>query len=315
MRNLYEVLGLPKSAPADDIKKTFKKLAKEFHPDRNKAPGAEQRFKEISAAYEVLGDEKKRALYDEFGEVSLRPGFDADKARAFRQGGGGFGGPGFGGFGGGFGEGEGGYSFEELFGDFFAGGRRGRGGPRPRRGRDYSSTVEVDLLAAIKGDETSVTLNRPGDPEPARLRVRLPAGIEDGQSIRLAGQGEPGQAGGPNGDVLLEIRVLPHPFLRRKGQDLELDVPITIHEAMAGAKVEVPTPWGRVKVTIPAGSQNGRRMRLRGKGLAARRDLAEGDLYLVLRPTPPETDEAEAMQLAESLQRFYTRDLRAALEL
>ncbi|MCB9763150.1 MAG: DnaJ domain-containing protein [Alphaproteobacteria bacterium] len=312
MRNLYDVLGVPKDADQATIRKTFKKLARELHPDRNPEPEAEQRFKEVSAAYSVLGDDEKRKLYDEFGEVSLRPGFDAEQAR--RYGAGGF--PG-----GGFSAGGPGFSFEDLFGDLFGrGGRGGRGNWRVQpmmRGQDIHATIAVDLMTALKGGETSIRVDKPnayGGLESTVLRVKIPAGVDDGQTIRLRDMGGPGAGGGPAGDVLLEVNVRPHPRLRRDDQDLEIDVPITLHEAMAGARIEVPTPWGRYKVNVPAGSSSGSRLRLKGKGLPSRGSTPAGDLYLALRPTPPRTEAPEAIALAEQLDAFYDGDVRAELD-
>ena len=322
MRDLYEILGVPKTADQDTIKKAFKKLARENHPDKNPTKEAEARFKEANAANSVLGDEEKRKLYDEFGEISLRPGFNAEQARAYGRmgGGGGGGGQGFPGFGGqGFSEG---FSFEDLFGDIYGGGGRGargrRGAPQSRRGADMRTEIEVELLTALRGGEISLRVSRPtsapgeyGD-EITTLKVQVPEGVDDGQVIRLRGKGHPGGGGGPPGDVLLEVKVLPHPLLRRKDRDLELDVPITIGEAVNGGKITVPTPWGAVNVNVPPMCRNGSRLRLRGKGVhGAGKD--PGDLTLVLRPTPPSTPSDRARELAASFDELYDKDVRADL--
>ena len=320
-QDLYAVLGVPRGADKDSIKKAYKDLARRFHPDMNPSPKDAERFKDINAAYDVLGDDEKRKLYDEFGEVSLKPGFDADRARQYS---GGFGGGGFGGGGpdlsdfinsmfggqarGGFGD-EGG----------FCGGYPGRS-PAGQKGRDLEGEVSVDLLTVLRGDPVEVSVRRPvhnadgsvsmtTDP----VKVRVPEGIEDGGVVRLRGKGAPGRGHGPAGDLLLKIHLAPHPYLRKEGDDLYMDVPITIHEAMAGGRIEVPTLDGSVRVKLPAGATSGQKMRLRGKGVRMAR--GRGDLFLVLRPTAPETDAAEALALAEKLEAFYAKDVRTDLVL
>lgn len=376
MRNLYEVLGVPKTADQATIRKAYKKLARQYHPDLNKETGAADRFKEISAAYEVLEDEGKRALYDEFGEQSLRPGFNADQARQFKSRFGGMPSDG-GGFGGG------GVNFEDLFGNLFGGGRGGMGGmggfggggpPRPAAGADVENAIQIGLMDAVRGNTLSVGVRRPsrcaacngeggtGRQTCARcngqgrvrlsqgpfqnaaiacddcggsgsvfsaecgvcagtgrsmveehLKVHVPPGVTEGQTIRLRGKGGEGRRGGPPGDLLLRVEILPHPFLKREGADLSLEVPLTLSEAMAGGRVEVPTPDGSVRVNVPAGATNGQRLRLRGKGVPT--PGGRGDLYLVLRPTPPSTSDPEALKLAEALAAFYKADVRADLKL
>lgn len=377
MRNLYEVLGVPKEADQATIRKAYKKLARQFHPDLNKDPKAADRFKEISAAYEVLEDEGKRALYDEFGETSLRPGFNAEQARQFKSRFGGMpnDGGGFGGFGGG-----GGVSFEDLFGNLFGGGRGGFSGgfgggqPRPAAGADVENVLPIGLMDAVRGNTLSVGVRRPGRCTTCNgeggtgrqtcarcggqgrvrmsqgpfqnaaipcddcggsgsvfasecgacagtgrtmleehLKVHVPPGVTEGQTIRLRGKGGEGRRGGPPGDLLLRVEILPHPFLKREGPDLSLELPLTLLEAMAGGRVEVPTPDGPVRVNVPAGASNGQRLRLRGKGIPT--SGGRGDLYLVLRPSPPATADPEAVKLAEALGQFYQTDVRADLKL
>lgn len=328
MKDPYQVLGVARDANQEAVKKAFRKLAREHHPDRDKSPGAEERFKEINAAYDVLGDEEKRKLWDEFGELSQKPGFNAEQARAWQRmenggfgGGGGFGGPG--GFGG-----AGGFGFEDIFSDMFGGGAsRGRaGGGRDRMqrgGQDVRATVDVDLLTALRGGELALSIPRPKagavqnpyfnkQVENTTVRVRLPEGLDDGQTVRLRGQGGEGINGGPAGDVILEVRVLPHAQLRRVGNDLEMDLPLTVGEAVSGASVSVPTPWGALTVKVPAGAQNGRKMRLKGRGVR-RKGQDPGDLYLVLRPTVPDEPSDRARELAAELDTLYHKDIRADL--
>ena len=305
MRDPYAVLGVSKSAPQDEIRKAFKKLARKYHPDLNKDPAAAERFKEINQANEIVGDEEKRKHWDDFGEASTRPGFDAAKARQWKQSGGfggGMPGGGFGGFGGG--------GFEDIFGQVFRG-QGGRAGPR--RGRDMEGTFTVDLMALITGDpqEFSFSSSAGGS---ETLKLAVPAGLRDGGTMRLKGKGSAGAGGGPAGDLHLTVKVLPHPHLRVDEDNLEMDVPITIHEAIVGAKVEVPTPDGPVRIRIPAGSTGGQRMRIKGRGLR-KRGGSRGHLFVVLRPTVPATEDARAAELAEELSGFYPADVRADLTL
>ncbi len=313
MRDPYAVLGVSRSASQDEIRKAFKKLARKHHPDLNKDPGADERFKEINQAHEAIGDEEKRKLWDEFGEASTKPGFDAAKARAWKQAGGGFPGGGF--PGGGFPGGGGGFGgFEDILGQMFGGGRGGPRGPVRRKGADIEGSIRVDLMALISGEPQDVTLSGPGG-APTTLKVRIPAGLRDGGTMRLRGKGQPGMNGGPAGDLHLTIHVKPHAVLRPKGEDdLEMDLPIRIDEAMTGARVEVPTPDGPVRVRVPPGTTGGQKLRIKSRGLR-RRDGARGHLYLVLRPTLPETDDPRAAELAAELSGFYAQDPRAALAL
>lgn len=275
-RDLYSVLGVPKDADEDAIKKAFRKLAVQYHPDKNPGKGAEAKFKEINQAYEVLSDKEKRSLYDEFGEESLHQGFDAERARYIRQyggrgprAGGGAGGPGFNVqeiFGGAGGMGD---LFGNL-GDMFG----GRGGRAGRKGQDAEAEVTVDFVSAIKG--TTVDLRAEGG---ETKTIRIPAGASEGSRIRVAGQGGPGMGQAPAGDLIITIHVSPHPVFQRDGDDLKLDVPISVLEAFAGGKIRVPTPDGEVTLKIPARAQSGQQVRLKGKGVQ-RKGKEAGDLYV-----------------------------------
>lgn len=275
-RDLYAVLGVPKDADEDAIKKAFRKLAVQYHPDKNPGKGAEAKFKEINQAYEVLSDKEKRSLYDEFGEESLHQGFDAERARYIRQyggrgprAGGGAGGPGFNVqeiFGGAGGMGD---LFGNL-GDMFG----GRGGRAGRKGQDVEAEVTIDFVSAIKG--TTVDLRAEGG---ETRTIRIPAGASEGSRIRVAGQGGPGMGQAPAGDLIITIHVSPHPVFQREGDDLKLDVPISVLEAFAGGKVRVPTPDGEVTLKIPARAQSGQQVRLKGKGVQ-RKGKEAGDLYV-----------------------------------
>ncbi len=386
-RDLYEILGVSRTADKEEIKKKFKKLARQLHPDVN--PGdknAERKFKEVSAAHAVLSDDEKRKLYDEFGDIALQVGFDAKKAREYREavrsGGGGFHGGGFEGFDWTEAAGGGGVNFEDLFGDIFGGGGlgglggRGRRAPRgPAPGEDIESWIELDFLTAVKGGQTRISLEKPGACKacdgtgaadrkrkpctdcggsgriptsrgPLRMEqachrcegqgtivarpcpgcegrgvvvsretidLTIPPGVREGQRLRLAGLGAPGDRGAPPGDLYVRIHVREHAAFKREGDDLHVDVPITIPEAIAGATVSFPTPSGEVSLKIPPLTQSGRRFRLRGLGVAAR--SGKGDLYARVLVQVPDRDGPEAREIAQRLAPFYTRDPRAELKL
>jgi curved DNA-binding protein len=280
----YSELGVQKGASAEEIRKAYKKLAVKYHPDRN--PGnaeAEKRFKAVNRAHEVLGDDKKRALYDEFGEEGLREGFRPDVARAYRSG---RGNP-FGGgnlediFGGAAGGGGGFGGFGDLFGDVFRGAaQRGQA-----RGRDAVAEVNVDFASAIQG--THIKIKVPGADE--EVTVRVPPGAGDGDKLRVAGRGTPGRGGGPPGDLIITVRVAEHPHFKRDGLDLTLELPITVAEAYLGTKVRVPTPHGDVSLRVPAGAKSGQQVRLREKGV--KRQNKVGDLFVrFLIQLPPAGD-------------------------
>ncbi len=303
-RDLYEVLGVAKTADEDAIKKAFRKLAAKYHPDKNPGKDNEDRFKQINRANEVLSDKAKRALYDEFGEESLSQGFDADRARAMRN----FQRSGAGGrgrsvsfqdiFGGGTGD------FGDMFGDLL-----GRTGAqrRPRKAPDMEAEVRVDFTSALKGATMELRTSN-GDP----VAVRIPAGVADGGRLRIAGQGG-AMPGVERGDLLLTVRVEPHPHFRREGEDLHLDLPITLVEAYEGAKVPVPTPDGEVQLKVPPRTQSGRVTRLRGKGVH-RKGKSAGDLYVRFLVQIPEADAPEVAAAVEAL-RPFVKDPRGGIKL
>lgn len=311
MTDPYKVLGVAKNADSAAIRKAYKKLARQWHPDVNKEPRAEGKFKEVNAAYDILGDEEKRKLYDEFGDVSTRPGFDASQARAWKHGGGG---GGFGGFGGG--GGFGGVDMEDLLGSLFGGGGGPQGGfagaTRPRRGPDQQAEIRVDFLTTVLGGEQAVSLRRP-DGSVETLRVPIPPGANDGGRVRLKGQGLPPRGGGPCGDLLIQLQVREHPLLKRSGDDLEMEVPLTIKEALVGGSITVPTPTGDVKVTVPKGVRSGTRLRLKDRGV--QKKPKPGHLYLILRPVVPESEDPAVVAAAEVLEAAYQADVRAELKL
>ncbi|MBS4194737.1 molecular chaperone DnaJ [Lederbergia citri] len=331
-RDYYEVLGVSKSATKDEIKKAYRRLSKQYHPDINKEAGADEKFKEITEAYEVLNDDQKRAQYDQFGHEGPQ-GF----------GGGGFGGADFGGFGG----------FEDIFNTFFGGGGR-RDPNAPRQGSDLQYTMTLTFEEAVFGKETIIEIPReetcdtcngsgakPGTtPESCphchgsgqlnveqntpfgrivnrrvcnhcngtgklikekcrtcggdgkvkkrrKINVKIPQGIDDGQQMRVSGEGEPGINGGPPGDLYVVFHVMPHEFFEREGDDIYCEMPITFAQAALGDEIEVPTLYGKVKLKIPAGTQTGTRFRLRGKGVHNVRGYGTGDQHIQVKVITP----------------------------
>jgi curved DNA-binding protein len=316
--DLYEILGVSRSASADEIKRAYRKQAKKYHPDVN--PGnktAEERFKEATAAFEVLGDDKRRKLYDEFGPDALRSGFDEKRAEEYRrwkrQGAPAGGMPfDFGDFStvdiGDMGR----FDFGSIFGDLFGGatprGRRGGAHAGPMAGQDVAAELNIDLRDAVLGAERDIRV------EGRTLRVTIPAGVTDGSRIRLTGQGVPGARGGPAGDMYLEVKFREHEHLRREGKDLYLDLPVTIPEAVLGAEVRLPTFEGPVELRIPPGTQSGKRLRLRGKGLPDLKGGGRGDLYVVVQLVLPPASEALA-EAIRPLQPLYKDDPRRGISL
>ncbi|MFC4800852.1 molecular chaperone DnaJ [Neobacillus sp. GCM10023253] len=371
-RDYYEVLGLSKGASKDEIKKAYRKLSKQYHPDINKEPDAADKFKEIAEAYEVLSDDQKRAHYDQFGHTDPNQGF------------GGFGGGSD--FGGGFG------GFEDIFNTFFGGGGSRRRDPNaPRQGADLQYTMTISFEEAAFGKETDIEIPReetcetcsgtgakPGTkPETCKhcqgsgqvsveqntpfgrivnrrtchycngtgkeiknkcatcggtgkvkkrkkIHVKIPAGIDDGQQMRLSGQGEGGINGGPAGDLYVVFHVREHEFFERDGDDIYCEMPITFVQATLGAEIEVPTLHGKVKLKVPSGTQTGTKFRLRGKGVPNVRGYGTGDQHILVRVITPtklsdkqkqllrEFDEASGnAPLGEHEESFFSKVKRA----
>ncbi|MGO9849970.1 MAG: DnaJ C-terminal domain-containing protein [Methylocella sp.] len=306
MRDPYTVLGVQKSADLAEIKKVFRKLAKKYHPDQSKDPKAKEKFAELNSAYEILGDEKKRAAFDR-GEIDAegKPRFHGFEG--FGAEGPGFGrrsqagGPGFQHFEYNFGGGHPGAEglnasdiFADLFGATPAGGRRrGAHGPgaQPPRGEDVGASVTISLGEAVKGTTARVTL-----PNGRTLEVTIPASIEDGKQIRLKRQGQPSPLGGEPGDAMVTVQIAKHPYFRVEGHDLRLDLPVTLYEAVLGAKVNAPTLDSTVELTVPPGSNGGRTLRLRGKGLPNPQGSA-GDLLVSLKIVLPDEADSELVAL------------------
>ena len=307
-RDYYDVLGVSRSSSADEIRKAYKKLARKHHPDANADnPDSQQRFAEITEAHEVLGDEEKRKKYDQFGHNWSRV---PDGAAA---------GSPFDGFGGGGPGDAGGFSFDDIFGAFGGGGSPfgGRGGarggqPQPKKGEDLKTSVQVPFLVGVEGGEHELTVRTAGKAE--RLSFRIPPGVESGKSIRLAGQGHPGQMGGPPGDVLVTVDVAPHPYFRRDGMNLVLEAPVSVTEAALGAKIEVPTlTEGTVILSMPPGTSSGAKLRLRGKGVMNRKTGQRGDQFVTIKITVPKELTEETQDLLHRLKKLIPESPRDGL--
>jgi len=275
-KDYYEVMGVQRGATQDEIKRAYRKLARKFHPDVSKEKDAEARFKEVGEAYEVLRDPEKRAAYDALGtrkpgeEFRPPPDWQFDYGAAEADAG----------------------NHSDFFEQLFGGLGRGRRGSFRSRGFDTAGQVEVTLEEAFKGTERRLSLQRVAvdergraQPTTQQLTVRIPAGVVDGQRIRVPSQGEPGVGGGPAGDLFLEVHLQPHRWFRAEGRDIWLDLPVTPWEAALGETVRVPTLGGRVDLKVPKGSQTDRQLRLRGRGLPGN---PPGDQLVVLKVmTPP----------------------------
>jgi len=283
-KDYYKILGVDTSADAKAIKKAYRRLASKYHPDVSKEAGAEDRFKDVNEAYEVLGDDKRRAEYERMRAGGMRSGDDFTPP-GWSSGGGDF-------------TNQGG-DFSDFFESMFGGGRGRR--PPVRRGADVRATLQVDLETVCAGDKQRFQITVSGGPR--TLEVAVPKGIGDGQTIRLSGQGEPGPAGA--GDLLLEIRHRTHPQFETDGSDLKHKLEITPWDAALGAQVSVPTLQGAVSLSLPAGSRSGRKMRLKGKGLPGK---APGDLYVELQiQTPPANDDNDRQWYEQMKVRFADR--------
>lgn len=299
-RDPYQELGVARTASADEIRKAFRKLAKANHPDTN--PGdkaAEERFKKVSAAFDIVGDPEKRKKYDR-GEI------DADGRESMGAGFGGGGPWGGGGPGGGFGQRGGGFRTEtfegadlgDILGEMFGGARQGRGGGMgggfggfSQRGADTRAKLEVDLVDAIRGGKQRIAFS-----DGRTIDVTIPKGAQDGQTLRLKGQGQPGRSG--PGDAFIEIAIKPHALYRIEDGALVMDLPVTFYDAVLGGKVEAPTPDGAVNISVPKGANTGTRLRLKGKGLSDAKGV-RGDLFARLVVVLPEGSDPALEAFAE----------------
>lgn len=290
-KDYYKILGVERSASQDEIKRAYKKLARKYHPDVSKEKDAEARFKEINEAYHVLRDKEKRQAYDQLGsqwkqgqEFHPPPGWEPHSQQGFSA------------------EDLGGFSdfFSEIFGGR-PGGFRYEKREFRMRGEDLHATIEITLEEAYHGTTRAISLQTPEIDSQGRvsqrtrqLNVQIPKGVTEGQHIRLAGQGGPGSGGGQAGDLFLQVVFAPHPLFHADGRDIYLELPITPWEAALGCRLKGPTLGGRVELTIPAGSQSGRKLRLKGRGLPGN---PPGDQYVLLRIETPPADTAQAREL------------------
>lgn len=310
--DLYEILGVQRDASKDDIKKAHRRLALKYHPDKNPDDDvAKGKFKRIQEAYDVLSDEEKRAAYDRYGAD-----FERIRGTGYQPGTGGFDGLDLDQiFGGGAGGRGGGAQFEG-FGDFFeqmmggrgggGRGRSGRGPAPPQPGANTRHELELPLVTVVQGGKIEFYLNQ------EKIAVTIPPGVDNGSKIRLRGRGQPSPNGGPQGDLILLVKVSDHPFFRRNGQNLELPLSVTLSEALLGAKVDVPTPSGTVTLTIPPCSSSGRRLRLKGQGVK-KPDGSSGDLMVILQVELPESIDDESKSLIEQFQEKNPVDVREGL--
>jgi len=369
----YKCLGVPNTATKEDIKKAYRKLARKLHPDLN--PGnseAEKKFKEISVAYKCLSDDEKRKLYDEFGEEGLQSGFDAKKARQYKQ----------------WNSYEGPYqdakdhglgryqSYEDVFGDLF-GFQDQQTYTGKMHGRDVEHDITIDLVSSLKGFETNLTMQKrkpchtcsgsginpnsdfkkcincegtgrlniakgPIDFTQAcpdcrgqgkigsscptcrgsayvtgseTIRATIPAGVKEGSKVRLAGKGEPGFNGGKPGDLYLIVHIKPHQLLRRDADDLYMEIPVTVGEAMVGGTITIPTIDGHVNLTIPNKSQSGQSLKLKGLGAPNPKTKKRGDLFVKIMVKLPQTDDKDILATVEKMDRLYEEDIRRNIRL
>jgi len=331
----YDTLGVARGANADEIQKAYRKLARKYHPDLNPDDKtAQKKFKEVQQAYDVLSDEKKRKLYDQFGPAfeqmgaggpggagpqwtgQVPPGFEGFEFAGSWPGGGGYGagGPG--------GGGQIPPDLEDLLRQFTGGGAgfdpgggtstRRRGRRRPAEpGADVRHEVEVPFRTAVTGGEVSLRIQRGGQ-KSGTISVKIPAGIDDGQTIRLRGQGEASRSDGPAGDLLVTVRVAPHANFRRDGLDLVVKVPVTLADAALGGKVDVPTPHGTITLKVPAGTSSGTRLRAKGQGIH-KSDGRTGDLYAEILIAIPRQIDSESAELIRKLNQKLAFDPRADL--
>ncbi|HEX4148535.1 MAG TPA: J domain-containing protein [Pirellulales bacterium] len=316
----YKTLGVDRNASQADIEKAYRTLARKYHPDMNPDDKtAKKKFQQVQAAFDVLSDAGKRELYDRYGssfesagrggpQPGAGPGWsppggagfeDVDLSQFFGERFGGGGGPG------------GGFDFFSQFGRGAAGGRKGRRAAAPSRGGDLAAELEIPFNLAVTGGEAQITLNRGHHPE--TIAVKVPPGIDEGKKIRLRGQGEPAADGGTSGDLLITVHVSPHPWFQRKGDNLHVRLPVTLREAVEGAKVDVPTPKGTVSVRVPPHSSSGKKLRIKGRGVEAKGRPA-GDLFAEVQIIlPPELDEA-ATQMIRQLDEAHPTHPREHLQ-
>lgn len=304
-KDYYETLGVSRSASVDDVKKAYRKLARQYHPDVNRDPKAENKFKEIGEAYEVLSDPEKRKKYDSLGsnwqqgqEFTPPPGwgfYEAPKGGKYYS----------------FSSGQDGSDFSDFFESLFGGQFKKSGFSRSMRGQDHEAEFNISLRDAYFGAKKSVSLQTAELDKNGRVQrkiktfnIRIPAGAYDEMRLRLSGRGGQGTGRGQSGDLYLRIRIMPDPVFKLDGNDIFVNLLISPWEAALGAKVMIPTMEGNVKLSVPPGSQDGKKLRLKGKGLPSRGDRACGDLYAVVKIVVPERLSDKERELFEALSKI-----------
>ncbi|MBC24264.1 MAG: molecular chaperone DnaJ [Phycisphaerae bacterium] len=289
-RDYYEVLGISRGASADEIRAAHRKLARKYHPDINKEDDASEKFNEIQEAYDVLSDQEKRAAYDQFGhagaQASGHPGGHAGQSAAWSQ--------------------VDPETFESIFGDMFSGGgfsggRSAGAGPfgggyqqprqQPSKGGNIDHEITIPFTTAVEGGTQSVRM-RSADGELESIDVKIPKGISDGAKLRVKGKGGPGAFGGPAGDMIIKVRIAPHPWFRKEGLDLVIEIPVTITEATLGGSIKVPLLSGTANVRVPAGCSSGRRIRVKGQGITDSKGRT-GDYIAIIRIEAPDRDDLD----------------------
>jgi DnaJ-class molecular chaperone len=306
----YKILGVKRDASQKEIQRAYRDLARKYHPDMN--PGdkkAKEKFQRVQQAYDVLNDPEQREMYDRYGSSFQSAGAGGGPRYSYQN-------PGAGGafeefdfsqlFGG-----RGSEGFADIFRQFSGGRAQGRRAA-PQRGSDLQHELEIPFRTSITGGEVALHVRRPSGKTEA-ITVKIPAGIEDGKKIRLRGQGDPGPRGGSPGDLLITVRVAQHPHFRRHGNDLEVLVPVTLAEAALGAKIDVPTPQGTITLTVPPGTSGGRRLRVKGRGIASGK-AAAGDLYAELRIVLPKEIDEETAREIRAFDTRYPMNPRADLQ-
>jgi len=319
-RDYYEVLGVARDSTPEAIKKAYRGLARKHHPDVNPGDkGAEAKFKEVQQAYDILSDQEKRALYDRYGRAGVEgmaaagPRVNAQEwAARFGQGGA-----------------AESFDFSELFGshgdtahhdpeggaslfeDLIGRVRGGRPG-RARSGRTQEASLTIPFLTAVRGGETTIDIQR-GTGKSESLVVKIPPGVDNGSKVRLKGQGDPGAKGMPAGDLTIILTIEPHPYFKREGRDLQIEVPISVSEAILGARIEVPMLDGMKSLPIPAGSSSGQKLRLKGQGIPASGSKPAGDLFVVLKVVVPKNIDETSRKLIQEFAEHNAQKPRVGL--
>ncbi len=295
-RDYYDILGVPRNATDDQIKKAYRELVRKYHPDVSKDPNATEKFKEVQEAYQVLSDPKKRAAYDQFGKAGVGMGAGASSGPQWHYGPGGQ-------------EvytwtsssGKEGINFDigDIFSELFGGASPFGGASKrsrrtsPVKGQDMEHHITLPFEQAVWGTKLRLQLQNPNKPGPETIEVKIPAGVTEGTKIRVKGKGQPGMGGGAPGDLYIVTHITPHKFFRREGYDIYIDVPITVVEAIRGAKITIPTIEGPAVVTVPPGTSSGQKLRLKGKGVPNPKTGQRGDQYAVVKIVVPKINTAE----------------------